>query len=147
MDEQHATVPEGFDLKAFFTEIRTIAVVGYSDKPDRAGHYVAHYLADEGYEVIAINPKFTGSVGGLKCYASLAEIPQGTPVDLIDVFRAPPFVPRILLDSAAMNPKPKYFVMQPGAESEETTQLARKHGLFPLEICMMATHKIWGAEV
>jgi len=147
MDQQHAPVPEGFDLKAFFAEIRTIAVVGYSDNPERAGHYVAHHLAESGYEVIAINPKFDGEVNGLRCFSGLDAIPAGTVIDVIDVFRAPPFVPRIVAAAAALNPRPGYVVMQPGAESEEASQLAREHGIVPLDICMMAAHKIWAPDV
>lgn len=145
MDNEHGAAPAGFDLKAFFKDIETIAVVGYSDNPERAGHYVAHYLADAGYEVIALNPKFGDEINGLKCYANLASIPPGTPVDVIDIFRAPPYVPDLLRAAAKLDPKPKYFVMQPGAESAEASELARDAGIVPLDICMMAAHKIWGA--
>jgi predicted CoA-binding protein len=144
MDNEHGAAPKGVDLKAFFKEIKTIAVVGYSDNPERAGHYVAHYLADAGYEVIALNPKFDGDVNGLKCYANLESIPAGTQVDVVDIFRAPPYVPDLLRASAKLDPKPKYFVMQPGAESSEAAELARSEGIVPLDICMMAAHKIWG---
>jgi predicted CoA-binding protein len=145
MDNEHAAAPEQVDLKRFFQEIRTVAVVGYSDKPERAGHYVSHYLADAGYEIIALNPKFGDEVNGLRCYANLESIPPGTPVDVVDVFRAPPFVPDLARAAAQMDPKPRYFVMQPGAESEEAGQLAREAGIVPLEMCMMAMHKIWRA--
>ncbi|MBN2081952.1 CoA-binding protein [bacterium] len=143
MDHEHAAVPAEFDLKQFFAEIKTIAVVGYSDKPDRAGHYVAHYLADSGYEVLAINPKFGDEVNGLTCYANLAAIPAGTHVDVIDVFRAPPFVPEVVAAVAGMEPRPKYIVMQPGAENPAASQLAREAGIVPLDLCMMAMHKVW----
>jgi predicted CoA-binding protein len=143
MDQEHATVPEDFDFKAFFAEIRTIAVIGYSDNPERAGHYVAHHLAEAGYEVIAINPKLGDEANGLRCYPGLDAIPADTVIDVVDVFRAPPFVPRIVEAAAALSPRPRYLVLQPGAESDEAAQLAREHGIVPLEICMMAAHKIW----
>jgi predicted CoA-binding protein len=143
--DEYDPVPEGFDLKRFFQEIKTIAVVGYSDNPERAGHYVAHFLAEQGYEVIAINPKFEDEINGLRCYPSLDAIPAGTPVDVIDVFRAPQFVPVVLSHALKLDPPPKYFVMQPGAESDEANELAAKNGIVPLRICMMAAHKIWGA--
>lgn len=145
MDQQHPAAQEPLDLKHFFAEIKTIAVVGYSDKPDRAGHYVAHYLADAGYEVIALNPKFGDGINGLRCYANLESIPPGTDIDVVDVFRAPPYVPDLVRAAAKLNPKPRYFVMQPGAESAEAAVLARETGIQPLEFCMMAMHKIWRA--
>jgi predicted CoA-binding protein len=131
------------NLEQFFSTIKTIAVVGYSDKEERAGHYVAHYLADSGYEVIAINPKFGEAVNGLPCYANLGAVPQGYKINVIDVFRSPPFVPDLVRQAIQMDPKPDYIVMQPGAESEEAAELAQEHGIKPLMICMMAAHKIW----
>lgn len=143
MNQAQHTAPDGVDLKKFFAEIRTVAVVGYSDNPERAGHYVAHYLADQGYEVLAINPKFGNEVNSLQCFANLEAVPKGTQVDVVVIFRAPPFVPELFRNAAQMNPKPRYFVMQPGAESEEAAELARNEGVTPLMICMKAAHGIW----
>jgi predicted CoA-binding protein len=143
MDHGQQETPGEFDLKKFFAEIRTIAVVGYSDNSERAGHYVSHYLVDQGYEVMAINPKFGSEVNGLKCFANLEAVPKGTNVDVVVVFRAPPFVPELFSKAAQMDPKPRYFVMQPGAESEEAAELARQEGITPLMICMKAAHGIW----
>jgi predicted CoA-binding protein len=134
----------GVDFKQLFNEIKTIAIVGYSDNPERAGHYVAHYLKDAGYQVLAINPKFDGEINGLPNFKSLADIPGETQVDLIDVFRAPPVVPEIAAEAAKLNPQPKYFFMQPGAESAEGARIAAEHGMIPIMYsCMMAAHKIW----
>jgi len=140
---EHTDVPEGFDLKAWFKEIKTIAVVGYSDNPERAGHYVSHHMADSGYEVIAVNPRFGAEVNGLQCYKSLPEIPVGTKVDVIDCFRSPKYMPDVVKAAATMDPKPDYIVMQPGAESEEAADLARENGMEPLMLCLMAAHRIW----
>lgn len=144
MSNEQESAQEQLDLKRFFEEIKTIAVVGYSDNPERAGHYVAHHLANAGYEVIALNPKFGDEINGLKCYANLESIPPGTQIDVVDVFRAPPYVPDLARAAAELDPKPRYFVMQPGAESPEAAQLARESGIQPLEFCMMAMHKVWG---
>jgi predicted CoA-binding protein len=136
--------PVGVDFKQLFREIKTIAVVGYSDKAERAGHYVAHYLKDAGYNVLAINPKFGDEVNGLPNYKSLADIPKDVEVDLVDVFRAPPMVPEIAAEAAKLDPVPKYFFMQPGAESPEGAKVAAEHGMIPIMYsCMMAAHKVW----
>lgn len=138
-----ANVLEGFNLKQFFADISTVAVVGYSDKPERAGHYVAQYLLEQGYKITAVNPKYGESVDGLPNFKSLEEIPAGTEFDVIDVFRAPQFVPALVRQAAQMQPKPRYIVFQPGAESAEGAQIARDNGIIPLDLCMMAAHKIW----
>jgi uncharacterized protein len=136
-------IPEGFDLKQFFAGIRSIAVVGYSDKPERAGHYVARYLLEAGYVITAVNPKFGETVDGLANFKSLADVLAGTEFDVIDVFRAPQFAPELVRQAAALQPRPKYIVFQPGAESAEGAQLAHELGMIPLDLCMMAAHKIW----
>ena len=132
---------EQLDLSAFFREIKSIAVVGYSDKPERAGHYVSEYMRSRGYEIVSINPRFEDRVNGLSNYASLSSVPPGTQIDVVDVFRAPEYVPDLVREAAAMDPKPRYFVMQPGAESAEASKLAREAGIIPIDLCLMAAHR------
>ena len=65
-------------------ECRTWAVVGASDDPWRSSHGVAQVLLDRGYDVVPVNPSYD-NVLGLRCYASLADVPR--PVDVVDLFR------------------------------------------------------------
>lgn len=136
--------PIEVDYKQLFSEIKTIAVVGYSDNPERAGHYVAHYLAGQGYRIIAVNPKFKGQVNGLECYPALDAIPEGTKIDVVDVYRSPEAVPAVVEQAAKLDPLPKYFWMQPGAENPAAALQAREQGMIPImHACMMAAHKVW----
>lgn len=145
MSEQTpAAEPAGVDYKQLFTEIKTIAIVGYSENPERAAHYVSHYLASRGYNIIAVNPKFKGEVDGLPCYPSLEAIPSGTKIDVVDVYRSPEAVPPIVEQAAKLDPLPKYFWMQPGAENPAAAQQASELGMIPImHACMMAAHKVW----
>ena len=119
------SIPEGFNLKQFFAEIKEVAVVGYSDKPERAGHYVAQYLVEQGYNITAVNPKYGESVDGLPNFKSLEEVPSGTNLDVIDVFRAPQFVPALVRQAAQMQLKPKYIVFQKARRSLGTMVSSR----------------------
>lgn len=80
---------------------KTIAVVGMSDKPWRASRNVGRYLAENGYRVLPVNPALT-SAAGLACYPTLdaaheaAKKDCGSGIDLVDVFRAPEYVPEIV---------------------------------------------------
>jgi uncharacterized protein len=133
------------DYKQLFAEIKTIAVVGYSHLPERAGHFVPAYLARHGYTIIAVNPKYGESVDGFPCYATLNAIPEGTQIDVVDVFRTPSAVPGVAEDALGLQLRPKYFWMQPGAESEPAAELCRQNGITPIMgDCMLAEHKKLG---
>jgi uncharacterized protein len=136
--------PAEVDYKQLFTEIKTIAVVGYSDNPERAAHFVSQYLARQGYNIIAVNPRFKGEVDGFLCYPSLDAIPAGTRIDVVDVYRSPEAVPPVVEQAAKLDPLPKYFWMQPGAENPAAAQQALEHGMIPImHACMMAAHRVW----
>ncbi len=67
-------------------QIRTIALIGASNKPERASHGVLRFLLDKGYTVYPVNPGLAGQeLLGQPVYASLAECPA--PVDMVDIFR------------------------------------------------------------
>jgi uncharacterized protein len=144
MSTDHSKANRELDFGRLFAEIKTVAVIGYSEKPERAGHFVAHYLKDHGYEVIAINPRFVPEINGLQCFAKLSDIPAGTLIDVVDVFRAPDFVPQLVDEAAKLTPLPKYFWMQPGAESPAAFEQAEQLGMTAImDACMMAAHKLW----
>jgi predicted CoA-binding protein len=66
--------------------VKTIAVVGASNKPHRASYSVMRFLQEHGYRCIPVNPKLAGqTLLGEAVYADLASV--GQPVDMVDVFR------------------------------------------------------------
>lgn len=74
------------EMKKYFEEAKTIAVVGVSPDNTKASNHVAEYLRDVGYKMIPIYPKYD-EILGQKVYRSLAEIDE--PVDMVVVFRKP----------------------------------------------------------
>ena len=72
-------------IRDLLLRTRRIAVVGASDKPERAGHYIPAFLLARGYEVALVNPVLAGrELHGRRVLPSLAE---AGPLDLVDVFR------------------------------------------------------------
>lgn len=64
---------------------RRIAVVGASDRPDRASHGVFRFLLDRGYDAVPVNPALaTREIHGR---AVVAALDQAAPLDMVDVFR------------------------------------------------------------
>ncbi|MCW3835266.1 CoA-binding protein [Sphingomonas canadensis] len=74
------------EVKALLERVRTIALVGASDRPDRPSHGVMAYLLAQGYRVIPVNPQLAGrEILGQRVAAALSDI-EG-PIDMVDVFR------------------------------------------------------------
>lgn len=76
-------------IKDVLTRSRTIAVVGISDKPERASHEVALFLQRRGYRIGPVNPGLAGrTLLGETVRATLSDIPEADgPVDMVDIFR------------------------------------------------------------
>jgi len=74
------------EMKKYFQESKTIAVLGCSPDNTKASNHVAEYLRDNGYKMIPVYPKHD-EILGQKVYRSLAEI--DIPVDMVVVFRKP----------------------------------------------------------
>ena len=123
---------------------RTIAVVGMSDKSWRASNRIGHYLAENGYRVIPINPAFR-EVLGMKSYPDLdaaqvaARAETGAGIDLVDVFRASEHVPAIV-DQVIRLGIP-YLWLQDGVIHEEAVARARATGVKCVENdCIFREH-------
>ena len=76
------------DIKALLEGVKTIAMIGASDRPDRPSYGVMAYLQSRGYRVIPVNPQITGEhIHGEYVFRELSQI--GVEVDLVDIFRRP----------------------------------------------------------
>ena len=124
-------------IKKIF-ELKTIAVVGMSPKPERPSHYVALYLKDNGYEIIPVNPGHD-EIAGLKSYPSLIDIP--VKVDVVDVFRRSEFVDPIAKDAITIGAKALW--LQDNVINLDAEKLARDAGLMVvMNDCMLRQHRI-----
>ncbi len=74
------------DIARLLSNARTIALVGASDKEDRASNRVMKFLLAQGYTVWPVNPQMAGQqIHGQTVYAALADLPGKA--DLVDIFR------------------------------------------------------------
>lgn len=91
-------------IRDILSTTRTIAVVGWSPKPDRPSHGVAAFLAGKGYRVIPVNPGHAGmQVMGETVRASLAEVATlDGRVDLVDIFRRSDEAGKVVDEAIAM---------------------------------------------
>jgi uncharacterized protein len=120
---------------------RTIAVVGLSANPARPSHGIAGYLMRHGYRVIPVNPTLAGPVLGLSPVASLRDIAE--PVDIVNIFRRPEYVPAVVEDAVAIGAGMVW--MQPGAEHATAAARAEQAGLDAVAgECIMVLHRMLG---
>jgi predicted CoA-binding protein len=85
--------PPDEEIRELLVRVRTIAVVGLSPRPNRPSHQVAGHMQRFGYRIIPVRPAVE-SVLGEKAYATLDGVPDK--IDLVDVFRAPEYVDKIV---------------------------------------------------
>lgn len=114
----------------------TIAMVGLSDKKERASNFVGAYMKSEGYKIIPVNP-LKQEILGEKCYPDLKSI--GSPVDIVDIFRRPDEIVPIVKE--AIEIKAKAIWMQLGIVNREAAELARENGLLVvMDRCLKMEH-------
>lgn len=136
MDDTDAAVRE------LLAATRTIAVVGLSDKPERDSNEVARYLQSVGYRVIPVNPSIP-QVLGERSYPSLSAIPEGTRIDLVDLFRRSEQVPPIVEEAVRRGVGAIW--MQLGVESASAAETARAHHVPVVQNrCIMREHRRLG---
>src|SRR5687767_4522404 len=115
-------------IREILTSSPTIAVLGVHHEPEKAAYYVPEYLADEGYTIIGVNPRFTDeTLFGSKVRATLAEIAE--PVDLVDVFRKAADIPGHVEDILAMKPRPKVVWFQLGIKNDDAAKILESAGI------------------
>ncbi|MBK6555065.1 MAG: CoA-binding protein [Rhodocyclaceae bacterium] len=116
--------PSAEEIRALLGEIKTIAVLGLSDNPERPSYRVAKAMQELGYRIIPVRPG-QREVLGETAYATLAEVP-GVP-DLVDVFRAFEHVPGIVDECLAKGVKRLW--LQEGVVNEPAAEKARAAGV------------------
>ena len=117
--------------------MKTVAVVGMSPKPERPSHYVAMYLKTNGYKIIPVNPG-QNNISGMVCYPDLQSIQEQ--VDVVDVFRRPERT--VPISEAAVEIGAKALWLQDGVINQEATKLAEDAGLLVVvNDCMLRRHR------
>jgi len=115
-------------VRGILNTVKTIAMVGASEKQNRPSYFAFKYLLERGYHMIPVNPGQAGkTLLGQKIYARLADIPE--PVDMVDVFRSSQYALPIVQEALLLNPRPRVLWMQLGVRSDEAAALAEANGL------------------
>lgn len=109
---------------------RTVAIIGASTNRAKFGNKSVRAHLAEGWRVFPINPRAT-EIEGVRAYASLGLLP--VPVDRVSLYLPPKLGLEALPDIAKVSPAE--FFVNPGAESDELIEEARRLGLDPILAC------------
>jgi len=130
----------------YWEQIKVIAVIGASPKPERDSYHIVNYFISKGFMVIPVNPNYE-EVAGQKCYPSLMSIPAeiARTIDMVDIFRRSSEVLPIVQEAVKLKKKYdnlKVVWMQLGVSNAEAARLAQDAGLeVIMDACAMVTHK------
>ena len=133
-------------IAQILSDSKTIAIVGLSNKPDRASNEVAAYLQEHGYRIVPVNPSYAGeTILGEKVYATLQEAADalagsGQRIDIVDCFRKSEDIPPIAREAIAV--RAGCLWMQLDIENQAAADLARAAGLdVVMNHCIKIEHR------
>ncbi|MFN3791310.1 CoA-binding protein [Massilia sp.] len=133
-------------IAQILNDSKTIAIVGLSNKPDRASHEVAAYLQEHGYRIVPVNPSYAGeTILGEQVHATLQDAADalagsGQRIDIVDCFRKSEDIPPIARDAVAV--RAGCLWMQLDIENQAAADLARAAGLdVVMNHCIKIEHR------
>ena len=115
-------------IRGILNTVKTIAMVGASEKENRPSYFAFKYLLERGYTMIPVNPLRAGEqILGRRIYARLDDVPE--PIDMVDIFRSSRHALPIVQEALALNPRPQVIWMQLGIRNDEAAALAEAGGM------------------
>ena len=104
--------------------MKTVVVLGASQKPDRYAFMAMERLQKHGYKAIPVNPALT-EVLGEQCYPSIRDVPH--PIDTVTMYlgaeRSTPLINDII------QAKPRRIIFNPGTENDALVKAAEDAGI------------------
>ena len=112
-------------VRAVLTETRRIAVVGASNRPERASFGVTAWMVARGYDVTPVNPALQGQqILGRFVSGTLA---GAGPLDLVDVFRRSDSAGEVVDEAVRLRARAVW--LQLGVVDHAAADRARRAGL------------------
>jgi len=123
----HDAYPDTY-IRGILNTVKTIAMVGASEKENRPSYFAFKYLLERGYHMVPVNPGHAGeTMLGQKIYAHLSDVPE--PIDMVDIFRASQYALPIVQEALSLKPRPQVVWMQLGIRNDEAAALAEANGM------------------
>lgn len=118
--------------------VKTIAVVGLSEDPNKPSHYVSAYMQAAGKRILPVNPGASHVLGEVS-YASLRDLPERP--GLVNIFRLPRAIPSLVDEMIELGLDAMWI--QQGIRNEEAALRAQAHGIrVVMDRCIMVEHRL-----
>jgi uncharacterized protein len=127
MPELHARDGDAVVRQILLT-YAAITVVGASNAPAKAAHYVPEHMQRHGWRIVPVNPT-SSRVLGKTSYPTIADVPEQ--VGLVNVFRPSAATPDIARQAVAAGATALW--LQLGIASAESRLIAQSAGLLYVE--------------
>lgn len=142
-EEERGLYQSSEKIRKMLNTAKNIAIVGLSDKPQRASNFVGSYLLSEGYNVIPVNP-MKEEIFGRKCYPDLKSVPEK--IDLVDIFRRPQDCEEIVKEAIEVGASAVW--MQLSIVNRDAARVALDAGLdVVMDRCIKMEHGRYGGNL
>src|SRR5580700_6920218 len=105
----HDSYPDSY-IRGILNTVKTIAMVGASEKENRPSYFAFKYLLERGYKMIPVNPGHAGR-------------------DMLDIFRGSQYALAVVQEALALKTRPLVIWMQLGVRNDEAAALAEANGM------------------
>ena len=109
-----------------------IAVLGASQKSDRASNQAVKRLVEAGHTVFPVHPGLD-AIDGIKAYANLSDLPE--PVDTVTVYLSAKTSDRLAKE--LVNCGARRVIFNPGAENSTLADQLQSRGMHVIEACTL----------
>jgi hypothetical protein len=113
-------------------KMKTVAIIGASDKPERYANMAMHDLQEHGYEVVLVNP-FRSQIEGQKCFRSLDE--YDGEIDTVTLYVNPTRFHDHIKD--VVKASPRRVIMNPGTIDKLHEKVLADSGIEVLRACTL----------
>lgn len=119
-------------VKIDLLNMRTWAVVGANNNPQKFGYKIYRKLKDNGYIVYPVNPKYE-LIDGDKCYPNLSSLPEKP--DVVEMVVSPQYGKDILKEASELGIQNVW--LQPGTCDTEILELLENCGQNGIQGCVL----------
>ncbi|MBT8119682.1 MAG: CoA-binding protein [Gammaproteobacteria bacterium] len=112
--------------------MKTVAIIGASDKPGRYANMAMHDLREHGYDVVLVNP-FRSEIEGHRCFGSVDE--YDGEIDTVTLYVNPArFHGHI---EEVIKARPRRVIMNPGTEDRQHERTLSDAGIEVQRACTL----------